>query len=149
MRDRESPQAKRYARLVEKEQPRLSLKSNLSNAFIIGGTICVFGEIVRTYLQYFGLSEELASVWMSIVLVFTGSLLTGLGIYDEIGRIGGAGSAIPITGFANSIVAPAMEYRSEGAILGLAARMFIVAGPVIVYGLISATVFGLVRSVFR
>lgn len=149
MRERESPQSKRYVRLVEKEQPKVSLKSNLANAFLIGGGICVFGEIIRTYLLYYGLSNDLASVWMSIALVFFGSLLTGLGIYDEIGRIGGAGSAIPITGFANSIVAPAMEYRSEGAILGLAARMFIIAGPVVVYGLISATVFGLIRSVFR
>ncbi|HHY19279.1 MAG TPA: SpoVA/SpoVAEb family sporulation membrane protein [Firmicutes bacterium] len=149
MRERESPKAKRYARLVEQEKPKISLFSNVVRAFVTGGIICLLGETIRTYLLYLGLSQPLAGVWMSISLIFLASFLTGLGVYDEIGRFGGAGSAIPITGFANSIVAPAMEYRSEGAILGLAARLFIIAGPVIVYGLVSATGFGLLRSVFR
>lgn len=149
MKERESPVAKRYARLVEQEKPKVSLAENLLRAFIVGGTICLVGELIRSYLLGRGLSLEIAGVWMSITLVFLGSFLTGLGVYDEIGKFGGAGSAIPITGFANSVVAPAMEYRTEGAILGLAARMFIIAGPVIVYGLVSATVFGLIRSVFR
>lgn len=149
MRERESPKAKRYARLVEQEKPKISLFSNVVRAFVTGGIICLLGETIRTYLLCLGLSQPLAGVWMSISLIFLASFLTGLGVYDEIGRFGGAGSAIPITGFANSIVAPAMEYRSEGAILGLAARLFIIAGPVIVYGLVSATGFGLLRSVFR
>ncbi|HOP53175.1 MAG: stage V sporulation protein AC [Bacillota bacterium] len=147
LRERESPQAKRYARLVEQEKPRVDVGGNVLKAFVVGGTICLIGEVIKTYLISFGLSGEVAGVWTSIALVFLSALLTGLGIYDEIARFGGAGSAIPITGFSNSVVAPAMEFRSEGAILGLAARMFVIAGPVIVYGLVSATVFGLIRSV--
>ncbi|MDD2430090.1 MAG: stage V sporulation protein AC [Firmicutes bacterium] len=147
LKERESPQAKRYARLVEQEKPRVSLGFNILRAFLVGGSICLVGETIKTYLISYGMSVETAGIWMSISLIFLSALLTGLGVYDEIARFGGAGSAIPITGFANSIVAPAMEFRSEGAILGLAARMFVIAGPVIVYGLISATVFGLIRSV--
>ncbi len=149
MRERESPQAKRYARLVEQEKPVISLVNNVFKAFLVGGGICLLGEIIKSTLIARGFTNDIAGVWMSIILVFSSALLTGLGVYDEVGRYGGAGSAIPITGFANSIVAPSMEFRSEGAILGLAARLFLIAGPVIVYGLVSATGFGLLRSIFK
>ncbi|HOL14412.1 MAG TPA: SpoVA/SpoVAEb family sporulation membrane protein, partial [Bacillota bacterium] len=99
LRERESPQAKRYARLVEQEKPRVDVGGNVLKAFVVGGTICLIGEVIKTYLMSFGLSGEVAGVWTSIALVFLSALLTGLGIYDEIARFGGAGSAIPITGF--------------------------------------------------
>ncbi|MDI3281043.1 MAG: SpoVA/SpoVAEb family sporulation membrane protein, partial [Bacillota bacterium] len=114
-------------------------------AFIVGGLISTAGQAVFDFYRSLGFSEQTAGGPTAATMVFVGTFLTALGIYDEIGRVGGAGSAIPITGFANSIVASAMEFRSEGFIMGVTARMFQIAGPVIVYGVVSALLVGLAK----
>ena len=139
LRERESPQAKRYARLVEQEKPRVDVGGNVLKAFVVGGTICLIGEVIKTYLMSFGLSGEVAGVSTSIALVFLSALLTGLGIYDEIARFGGAGSAIPITGFSNSVVAPAMEFRAKEPSWALQ------RGCLLLQGRLSSTVWCLQR----
>ena len=114
------------------------------HAFWVGKVICLIGQFVRFMLEYvFGLyGDELAGV-TSVVMIFLGSLLTGLGVYDRIGKYAGGGSIVPITGFANSVVSPAMEFKAEGYIYGLAAKMFVVAGPIIVFGVIGSVGVGL------
>ena len=123
---------------------------SLFNAFIVGGFICVIGQFVRFFLIYvFGLyGEELAGA-TSIVLIFLGCLLTGLGVYDKIGHYAGGGSIVPITGFANSVCSPAMEFKSEGLVYGMAAKMFIVAGPIIVYGIILSVSTGIIYYIIN
>ena len=118
---------------------------NCLRAFIVGGLICCVGQFLRIEFQaLFALEgEELAGA-VSMSLIFLGCLLTGLGVYDRIGKAAGAGSIVPITGFANSVASPALEFKSEGLITGLAAKMFVVAGPIIVYGVVSGTAVGLI-----
>lgn len=134
-----------YAKLVEKLTPNSELAIGLCNAFWVGGVICVLGQtltdIGRTWLA---MPKDDAGVFTSIALIFIGAFLTGLGIYDRIGKYAGAGSIVPITGFANSIVASAMEFRREGLVTGVGARMFQIAGPVLVYGIGSSVVVGLI-----
>lgn len=134
-----------YQKLARKRRPRPPLLKNALLAFLVGGAICAAGQGVFEFFVSQGLPREKASGPTAAVMVFLGASLTALGVYDELGRVGGAGSAIPITGFANSIVAAAMEYRTEGLVMGLAARMFQIAGPVIVYGVVSAVVVGILR----
>ncbi|MBC8590741.1 stage V sporulation protein AC [Wansuia hejianensis] len=140
---------KDYENLVNKKVPKPTYGKNMIMAFIVGGIICTIGQGFTNYLQSVGFNEEQVSTGVSIIMVFLGSLLTGLGIYDKIGKIGGAGAAVPITGFANSIVAPAMEYKSEGFIFGVASKMFIIAGPVLVYGVGSSIIVGLLSILFK
>ncbi|MDP2859974.1 MAG: SpoVA/SpoVAEb family sporulation membrane protein [Bacillota bacterium] len=118
-------------------------------AFGVGGTICALGQVVLLWLLGLGLRESQAGAYTSAIMIGVGATLTGLGIYDEIGSVGGMGSALPITGFANSIVSPAMEFKREGFILGVSAKMFNVAGPVIVYGLLSAALVTAALLVLR
>jgi stage V sporulation protein AC len=133
---------KEYRDHVEKISPKSKLLLNSTKAFVAGGIICIIGEvIVRSFINR-GFSQEIASSVTTIILIFIGALLTGLNVYDDIGKIAGAGSIVPITGFANSIVAPAMEYKSEGYIMGVGAKMFTIAGPVIVYGIVTSAVSG-------
>ena len=134
---------KEYQRYAEKKIPKPTYFKNILFAFIVGGLICVVGQIIRNILFKYGLDEKEVTSATSILLVFLGSFLTGLGLYDNIGKIGGAGAAIPITGFANSIVSPAMEFKREGFIFGVAARMFSIAGPVLVYGVSSSIIVGI------
>ncbi|MCF6464063.1 stage V sporulation protein AC [Clostridium sp. Cult1] len=134
---------KEYQRYAEKKIPKPTYFKNILFAFIVGGLICVVGQIIRNILFKYGLDEKEVTSATSILLVFLGSFLTGLGLYDNIGKIGGAGAAIPITGFANSIVSPAMEFKREGFIFGVAARMFSIAGPVLVYGISSSIIVGI------
>ena len=136
---------KRYLDYVAAVSPKTNEKRSLFHAFWVGGVICLIGQFVRFMLEYgFGLyGDELAGV-TSVVMIFSGSLLTGLGVYDRIGKYAGGGSIVPITGFANSVVSPAMEFKSEGYIYGLAAKMFVVAGPIIVFGVIGSVGVGLV-----
>ncbi len=118
---------------------------NCWRAFIVGGLICCVGQFLRVVFETaVGLSgDELAGA-VSMALIFLGCLLTGLGVYDRIGKVAGAGSIVPITGFANSVASPALEFKSEGMITGLAAKMFTVAGPIIVYGVVSGAIVGLI-----
>lgn len=132
---------KDYQNLVSHHEKSPWLK-NLIFAFVIGGFICVLGQIVMNFAKNMGLPKEDAGCVTSMTLIFLSGLLTGLGIFDKIAKVAGAGTIVPITGFANAIVSPAMEFKSEGFILGVGAKMFVIAGPVIVYGISSSIIFG-------
>lgn len=136
---------KEYIEYVHKIAPRTKEVQSLWNAFWVGGFICVIGQFIRYMLMYVGglYGDELAGA-TSMVLIFFGCLLTGLGVYDRIGHYAGGGSIVPITGFANSVASPAMEFKSEGYIYGMAAKMFVVAGPIIVFGVSASVLTGLV-----
>ena len=112
-------------------------------AFLVGGAICTVGQLFSNWYTSMDLGKDSASTATSVTMIFLGALLTALNLYDNIAKFGGAGTIIPISGFANSIVSPAMEFKSEGLVLGLAAKMFVVAGPVLVYGILTSSVYGL------
>ena len=133
-----------YQEYINKKTPNSTLLKDLILDFIIGGIICCIGQLIIDGFKTWGLDKETASSATSVVLVFLGAFLTGIGVYDRIAKFAGAGTVVPITGFANSVVSPAMEFKSEGLVLGLAAKMFIIAGPVIVYGILSSVITGLV-----
>lgn len=134
-----------YLNYVKSVLPRTNEKRSLFRAFWVGGFICCIGQAIRLIFEtYLGLSgDELAS-YVSMVLIFLGSFLTGLGVYDRIGKYAGGGSIVPITGFANSVVSPAIEYKTEGFIYGVAAKMFTVAGPIIVFGVAGSVLIGII-----
>lgn len=136
---------KDYQKYAEKKIPKPTYLKNIICAFLVGGTICLIGHFIRNMLLNVGIDENGVATGTSIILVLIGSFLTGIGVYDVIGKIGGAGSAVPITGFANSIVSPAMEFKTEGFIFGVAAKMFIIAGPVLVYGVGSSVIVGMLK----
>ncbi len=133
-----------YLNYVSQIAPKTNEIRSLLRAFWVGGVICTLGQFIRFSLEMLGLYGDVLAGTTSIVLIFIGSTLTGIGVYDRIGKYAGGGSIVPITGFANSVVSPAMEFKSEGMIYGLAAKMFVVAGPIIVYGVISSVAVGLV-----
>jgi stage V sporulation protein AC len=136
---------KEYIEYVNSFDPPTQHFKNCFRAFIVGGLICCIGQFIRVFLEkVFSLSGDELSGATSMILIFLGCLLTGLGVYDRIGRNAGAGSILPITGFANSVASPAMEFKSEGYVYGLAAKMFIVAGPIIVYGVLSGSIVGVI-----
>ncbi len=140
---------KEYQKYAERKVPKPTYFKNILYAFLVGGGICTLGQIIRNGLFKLGLEEKLVATGTSIILIFIGAFLTGIGVYDKIGKIGGAGATIPITGFANSIVSPAMEFKKEGYIFGVAARMFSIAGPVLVYGTGSSIIVGLLYLIFK
>lgn len=133
-----------YQAQFNQVKPKPPIVKNALWAFVVGGLICTFGQVILNYFLGLGLSMKEAAGPTSAVLIFLAALFTGLGVYDELGRYAGAGSIVPITGFANSIVAPAMEFKREGYVFGVGAKMFVIAGPVIVYGLVTAFVIGLI-----
>lgn len=133
-----------YAQKLSKVQPKPPLLKNITWAFVVGGLICVVGQFVMDYFISIGMSKKEAAAPTSAVMVFLGAFFTGLGIYDELGKRAGAGSIVPITGFANSIVAPAMEFKREGYVFGVGAKMFVIAGPVLVYGMVTAFIVGVI-----
>lgn len=135
---------KEYQKFVEKRTPNSPLVKDMFFAFLFGGTICLIGQFILNGYKSFGVEQELASAATSVTMVFSGALLTGLGLYDRMAKIAGAGTIVPITGFANSVVSPAMEFKSEGYVLGLAAKLFVISGPVIVYGTLSSVICGIV-----
>lgn len=134
-----------YARLVQTFHPRRPVLRNLAVAFWVGGAICVVGQVILDYLLSRQIPLTLSQSMTSTAMVVLGATLTGLGIYDRIGTFAGMGAALPITGFANSMVSPALEFKREGFILGVSARMFQIAGPVIVYGSVAAIIVSLLR----
>lgn len=140
---------KEYAEYVKKKTPNSKLVPNMIKAFIVGGLICCIGQALIDGLGAAGLSKENAATAESIILVLVGALLTGVGVYDNIAKFAGAGTLVPITGFANSVVSPALEFKTEGYITGTAAKMFIIAGPVIVFGVASSIVYGIVLVLFK
>ena len=135
---------KQYGKLVEEMAPKSPMWKDCLNAFWIGGLICVIGQIFLNCYTNLGLDKEAAGTATSMSLVALSALLTGLSLYDNIAKYGGAGNLVPITGFANSIAAPAVEFKTEGFILGVGAKIFTIAGPVIVYGLASSVVYGFI-----
>ncbi len=118
-------------------------------AFLFGGIICVFAELLLTLYQSLGISEDNARLTVTLTLIFITCLLTGLGVFDKIAKIGGAGTFVPITGFANAVVSPAIDYTAEGLVMGLGAKMFIIAGPVIVYGTVASVIYGVIYWVVQ
>ena len=145
-----TPEQQRYQQRVNEKMPRSKTFSQCIRAFISGGIICCIGQLVRDAGEnLLMLDEEGVAAFTAIVMVFLGASLTGLGVYDNIGTWAGAGSIVPITGFANSIVSPAMEFKREGFVTGTAAKMFPIAGPVLVYGVGSSVIVGLIYALFR
>ncbi len=137
-----------YETFIKDKVPKPKVFSNSIKAFIVGGLICDIGQFITNYLKGMGLPKDDVSAGTSIILVFLGALLTGLGIYEKIGKYGGAGSIVPITGFSNSIVSPAIEFKREGFVFGVGARMFTIAGPVLVYGTTASVIVGIIYYLF-
>ena len=140
---------KDYQNYVDKKSPNSPILKNCFNAFWVGGLICSVGQIILDICKSKSFSTELSSTIVSIILIGISAFLTGLNIFNKIGKFAGAGSLIPITGFANSIVSPAMEYKSEGYVMGVGAKMFTVAGPVLVFGISASIIVGLVYLIFN
>lgn len=139
-------QAKQYNDYVKQKAPKSKTLVGCVKAFLVGGLICVIGQLVLNFgKETLKMPPDDVAAFTAIVMVFLGSTLTGLGLYDRIGKFAGAGSIVPITGFANSVAAPAMEFRSEGYILGTGAKLFLLAGPVLVNGYSAALLMGLIR----
>jgi len=139
----------KYQQYVDKKTPNSPIFKNCFNSFLVGGLICSIGQIIMNYCIFRGCSIDLAGTITSISLIFISAFLTALNLFNRIGKFAGAGSLIPITGFANSIVSPAMEYKSEGYVMGVGAKMFTVAGPVLVYGISTSIVVGLLYLLFN
>jgi len=134
----------KYQALTQQYTPKPTISKNVVRAFIVGGIICSIGQLFINFFITLGMVRVEASTAATATMIFLGALLTGLGVYDEIGKFAGAGSIVPVTGFANSIVAPAMEFRREGYVMGVGAKLFTVAGPVLVYGIATSIVVGFV-----
>ena len=138
-----------YHRLVKRQVPPIPVARNCVLAFVVGGSICAVGQIFMNYFLRHGAPPEKAGAMTAVVVVLVGAVLTALGLYDEIVRVGGMGGSLPISGFSNSVVAPAMEFRREGWVLGVGAKMFGVAGPVVAFGLVTSIAVGAAYLIFR
>lgn len=141
--DKEKQQQK-YDAFVKQVTPSYSLPWNMFRAFIVGGAICVIGQIIMNVCMSMDLSKEEAAAWTSLLLVLASVILTGLNIYPSIAKFGGAGALVPITGFANGVAAPAIEFKKEGQVFGIGCQIFTIAGPVILYGIFTSWILGLV-----
>ena len=139
---------KDYQNLVQQHTAKSPLLRDASAAFLSGGTICCLGQLLHSFFLALGSPEESASIWTSISLIFLSVALTAFGSYDKIAKFAGGGTLVPITGFANSVASPALEFKAEGFVTGAAARIFTVAGPVIVFGVGSSVIYGLILSLF-
>ncbi|MCH5323814.1 MAG: stage V sporulation protein AC [Eubacterium sp.] len=138
-----------YEQTAKKHAGSSKMYITLPKAFLIGGFICCIGEFfLNMYQQYIGLDFEQAAAYTSVTMVFLSALLTGFGLYGRIAKHGGAGTLVPITGFANAVVSPALEFKTEGYVLGTGAKMFVIAGPVIVYGITAAFVYGIIYYIY-
>lgn len=133
-----------YQKKFEQLKPKTPILKNVFWAFVVGGLICMLGQFLINYFISLGFDKKEAGGPTAVTLIFLSAFFTGLGIYDELGRRAGAGSIVPITGFANSIVAPAMEFKREGYVFGIGAKMFVIAGPVLVYGISTAILIGFI-----
>ena len=133
-----------YSQYVSRHVPRSKAARNMLRAFVSGGLICTLGQILHSLYERGGMESDAAAGAVSVTLVLLGALLTAFGVYDKIAQFGGAGTLVPITGFANAVVSPALEYKTEGKITGTAAKMFVISGPVIVYGVSTGAVYGLI-----
>lgn len=140
---------KEYKKMVEENSAKSKTSRNALAAFLSGGLFCAIGQLLYNILENIGLEEQNNRALCSIILVFLGAFLTAIGLYDKIAKFAGAGSLVPITGFANSVVSPAIEFKSEGHITGIGAKMFVIAGPVLVFGTISSIIYGILVWVFH
>ena len=140
---------KDYQNYVDQKSPNSPILKNCFNAFWVGGLICMIGQIIMNLCKARGFDEAMSGTIVSIILIGISAFLTGLNIFNRIGKFAGAGSLIPITGFANSIVAPAMEYKSEGYVMGVGGKMFTVAGPVLVFGISTSILVGIIYLIFN
>ncbi len=136
--------AETYKQRIKLHTPPSTLIKDSAFAFLFGGAICLIGELLATLYIYLGMSEKNAYTLVSVTLIFISALTTGLGVFDNVAKHAGAGTLVPVTGFANSVVSPAIDNKSEGLILGVGAKIFTVAGPVILYAVLSGTVFGII-----
>ncbi len=142
-------QLDRYSQLVERLSPKSPMAQGLFRAFITGGAICALGQcFIQIGLTWLDMTASAATTFGSMMLVFLTAVLTGAGVFDKIGKYGGAGAFVPISGFANAMVSPAMEFRREGLVLGLGAKLFTIAGPVLVWGISASVVVGLIYALF-
>lgn len=139
-----------YNEYVKQVTPTHSLPANMAKAFVLGGIICLIGQfILNVAVNNFGLDKETAGSWCSMILVLTSVLLTGFNIYPSLANWGGAGALVPITGFANSVAAPAIEFQKEGQVFGIGCKIFTIAGPVILYGIFTSWVLGLIYWILK
>ena len=139
---------KEYNRYVARLAEKSPLGKDLLGAFCIGGLICVLGQLILNGYKALELPEQDAATATSVTLIFLSAVLTGLSLYDDIAKFAGAGTIVPITGFANAVVSPAIEFKAEGFVTGMAAKMLVIAGPVIVYGTAASVIYGLIRAIF-
>ena len=139
---------KEYNRYVARLAQKSPLGKDLLRSFLVGGLICVIGQLILNGFTALDLSEQDAAAATSVSLVFLSAVLTGLSVYDDIAKFAGAGTLVPITGFANAVVSPAIEFKAEGFVTGMAAKMFIIAGPVLVYGTVASVLYGLILVIF-
>lgn len=135
---------KQYQDYVKQHTPVHNVWTNMLKAFLTGGSICTLGQLISNYCKTLGLSEKDCGSWTAIVLVLFSVILTGLNVYSKIANWGGAGALVPITGFANSVAAPAIEYKKEGQVFGIGAKIFTIAGPVLLYGVVTSWALGVV-----
>lgn len=140
---------KEYEQYVKEITPSHDLGINMAKAFLTGGLICMAGQGITNLFLWMGSDLDKARIWCSVTLVFISVLLTGLNIYPKIGKFGGAGSLVPITGFANSVAAPAIEYKAEGQVFGIGCKIFTIAGPVILYGILSSWCLGIIYYILK
>ena len=133
-----------YNEYVKQVTPKHNLPLNMIKAFLVGGIICVIGQGILNYCTFLGLDKETAGSWCSLILVFLSVVFTGFNLYPKLAKFGGAGTLVPITGFANSVAAPAIEYQKEGQVFGIGCKIFTIAGPVILYGVFSSWVLGII-----
>ncbi len=141
--------AEKYKRMVKNTEPKSPILFDCIKAFIVGGGICVVGQILTNNFIKIGYSSDDSALITNIIFIFATAILTGLGLFSKIGRFSGAGTIVPITGFANSVVAPAIEFKKEGIVMGLGSKMFVVAGPVIVYGVLTSMAAGIIYYFWR
>ena len=146
---RQKEKQKEYEKYVKEVTPIHSLPRNMLKAFFTGGGICIIGQVILNLAKNQGLDSDKAGIWCSVILVLFSVILTGLNIYPKIGKFGGAGSLVPITGFANSVAAPAIEYKAEGQVFGIGCKIFTIAGPVILYGILSSWIAGLIYYLLK
>lgn len=139
----------KYNAYVENVTPKHNMWINILNAFWIGGLICTLGQVLIQIYKYYGADKDLANECTTITLVFLSILTTGLNLYDKIAKYGGAGTVVPITGFANSVAAPAIEYKKEGQVFGIGCKIFAICGPVILYGIFSSWIYGIIYYILK
>lgn len=138
-----------YEKYVDKMSPKTKMPGRLVWAFLVGGAICALGQGLKNLYAHFGLEPEAAGTAASVSLIFLAAFLTAIGVYDSLAKHAGAGTLVPITGFSNSMVSPAMEFKSEGLVTGVAAKMFTISGPVLVFGISASVIYGVILAIIR